>query len=253
MCGRCGKGVSVTAGTIFDRSKLSLRIWFRAAWWVTNQKSGVSALGLQRTLGLGSYGTAWTMLHKLRRAMVRSSREALSGTVEVDETIIGGPRRGRFGRAERPLAVIAAEVRGMAIGRIRLQSVDKPSRKNLIGFVKKNVAPGSVVITDGAWGYDGLAEIGFDHRFTVLERKGKQAGNIVLPRVHRVASLLKRWILGVHHGRVSQEKMDYYLDEFTFRFNRRASPHRGMLFYRLLQQAVTIKPVRQREIIGSIQ
>jgi transposase-like protein len=155
--------------------------------------------------------------------MIRPGRETLTGTVEVDETIIGGVRRGRIGRADRPLAVIAAEVRGAAIGRIRLQRVDKPSRENLIGFVKKNVAPGSVVITDGSWGYDGVAEKGFDHRFTVLKGKGKQAGNIVLPRVHRVAALLKRWILGVHHGRVSGEKLDHYFDEFTFRFNRRGS------------------------------
>ena len=249
QCGGCGRDVSVTAGTIFESTKLPLRIWFRAIWWVTNQKSGVSALGLQRTLGLGSYETAWMVLHKLRRAMVRPGRELLAGTVEVDETIIGGRVRGRHGQAGRPLVVIAAEVRGKAMGRIRLKQTDHPSRQNLIGFVRQQVAPGSTIISDGAWGYDGLAEFGYVHDPTVLHNKGKQGAGMVLPRVHRVTALLKRWLLGIHQGRVSRKQLGYYLDEFAFRFNRRSSESRGMLFYRLVQQAVTVRPFTYHELI----
>ena len=247
-CGGCKRDISVTAGTIFESTKLPLRIWFRAIWWMTNQKSGVSALGLQRTLGLGSYETAWMMLHKLRRAMVRPGRELLTGTVEVDETIAGGKVRGKHGRADRPLVVIAAEVRGKGMGRIRLAQADHPSRQDLIGFVRRHVAPGSTIISDGAWGYDGLAEFGFVHDATVLHNKGKQGAGMVLPRVHRVASLLKRWLLGIHQGRVSKKQLNNYLDEFAFRFNRRTSESRGMLFYRLVQQAVAVQACPYHEI-----
>ncbi len=250
-CGRCRADISLTAGTIFQGSKLPLRVWFRAVWWVTNQKSGVSALGLQRTLGLGSYETAWTCLHKLRRAMVRPGREQLSGKVEVDDTILGGRTRGKGGWHDRKVLVaVAAEVRGDRIGRIRLQRVRNPSRESLSRFVRSAIAPGSELITDGAWGYDGLAELGYVHNPTVLRGKGDAVSSLVLPRVHRIASLLKRWLLGIHQGRVSPDQLGYYLDEFTFRFNRRLSPHRGMLFYRLLQQAVEIQPTPYKHLIA---
>jgi len=242
-CGGCRADISITSGTIFQGSKLPLRIWFRAAWWATNQKSGVSALGLQRTLGLGSYETAWACLHKLRRAMVRPGREQLSGKIEVDEIILGGRTRGKGGWHDRKtLVAVAAEVRGHGTGRIRLQRVLKPSRDSLQPFVQSTIASGSQIITDGAWGYDGLGKLGYHHNPTVLGGKGDAASAVVLPRVHRIASLLKRWLLGIHQGRVDREHLAYYLDEFTFRFNRRSSPQRGMLFYRLLQQAVEIPP-----------
>jgi transposase-like protein len=246
--------VSVTAGTVFQGSKVSLRVWFRAIWWITNQKSGISALGLQRTLGLGSYETAWALLHKLRRAMVRPGRELLSGKVEVDETVIGGRRRTKEGRKpgnylDKALVVVAVEVRGNKIGRIRLEQVSKPSQDRLMKFVQTVVAPGSDVITDGSWGYYGIAERGFVHRPTVTHDKGKEIFEFVLPRVHRVAALLKRWLLGTHQGRVSGKQLDYYLDEFTFRFNRRTSQSRGQLFYRLLEQAVVIKPATYRDLV----
>lgn len=235
----------MTAGTIFEGSKVSLRVWFRAIWWVTNQKSGVSALGLQRLLGLGSYETAWAMLHKLRRAMVRPGRDQLSGKVEVDETIIGGRRKFKDGRRparylDKAIVVVAAEVRGKKIGRIRLKHVAAPSQKTLEAFVKDAVAPGSEVITDGWSGYSELSRKGFIHQPTVINRQGDDIYDHVLPRVHRVAALLKRWLLGIHQGRVSREQVDHYLDEFTFRFNRRSSPTRGRLFQRLLEQAVII-------------
>lgn len=249
-CRSCRKDTSVTAGTIFHRSHLSPKAWFQAIWWMTNQKGGISALGIQRALGLGSYETAWMMLHKLRRAMVRPGREKLSGTVEVDETLVGGHRPERRGHVGRSVVVIAAEARGKGMGRIRLKRVRSPSRESLQGFVRESVAEGSAILTDGAWGYDGLGK-SFDHRWTVLDGQPKAAAIRVLPRVHRVASLLKRWILGTHQGSVSGRKIDYYLDEFAFRFNRRGSEHRGKLFYRLLQQAVAIPPTHRRDLVGA--
>ncbi len=250
MCRACRAVVSVTAGTIFHGSHLPLRAWFRAIWWITNQKSGVSALGLQRTLGLGSYETAWTCLHKLRRAMVRPGRDRLTGEVEVDETLVGGVEKGGGKRhvGSKALVIVAAEVKGRGIGRIRLQQIPNASEESVVGFVRGAVAPGATVITDGWAAYPGLAQHGYVHRPRVVRTSGKTASTL-LPRVHRVAALLKRWFLGIHHGRVSKEHLGYYLDEFTFRFNRRLSRHRGKLFYRLLQQAVVLDPAPYRRLV----
>ena len=251
-CRSCRKNVSVTAGTIFHASHISLRIWFRAVWWVTNQKSGISALGLQRALGLGSYKTAWACLHKLRRAMVRSGRERLSGMVEVDETIIGGRRKRPKKRLEgKSLVVIAAEARGKGTGRIRIEPIKKGDRKTIREFVKRSIEPGSELITDGYGGYRDIDMHGYTHSPEILNRMGREGSSIVLPRVHRVASLLKRWLLGIHQGRVSLDQLRYYLDEFVFRFNRRTSSKRGMLFYRLLQQAVAVDPVPFNQVVAN--
>jgi len=245
-CARCGFQTSVLAGTIFQDTKQDLRLWFRAIWYVTNQKSGVSALGLQRALGLGSYQTAWSWLRKLRTAMVRPGREPLTEEVEVDETYVGGVAKGEGKRhlgENKALVAIAAEVRGRGIGRIRLQRVPDASGKSLVSFVRKTVAPGAVVITDGWTAYPGLAQHGYTHRPRVVSGSGQTASTL-LPRVHRVAALLKRWLLGIHQGAVSREHLDAYLDEFTFRFNRRTSRWRGKLFYRLVQQAVQVPSVQ---------
>ena len=243
MCCRCGHKASVTAGTVFHRSHLPLRTWFRAMWWVTNQKHGVSALGLQRLLGLGSYRTAWACLQKLRRAMVRPSRDRLAGQIEVDETYVGGVEAGGGRRhlGNKALVVIAAQKDGKGIGRIRLRRIPDASGRSLTSFVKSAVESGSTVVTDGWEGYGGLKDLGYPHKPRVISGSGKTA-SALLPRVHRVASLLKRWLLGTHQGAVSREQLDGYLDEFTFRFNRRTSRHRGMLFYRLAEQAVVLKP-----------
>jgi len=251
MCCACRAVVSVTAGTIFHGSHLPLRAWFRAIWWITNQKSGVSALGLQRTLGLGSYETAWTCLHKLRRAMIRPGRDRLTGEVEVDETLVGGVEKGGGKRhvGSKALVIVAAEVKGRGIGRIRLQQIPDASEESVVGFVRGAVAPGATVITDGWSAYPGLAHHGYVHRPRVVRTSGKTASTL-LPRVHRVAALLKRWFLGIHQGRVSKAHLGYYLDEFTFRFNRRLSRHRGKLFYRLLQQAVAVDPVPYSRLVG---
>jgi len=244
QCAACGCQTSVTAGTIFQDTRTPLPVWFRAMWWVTTQKNGASALGLQRVLGLKSYETAWTWLHKLRRAMVRPGRELLSGRVEVDECYIGGPEEGLPGRLnlDKTLVVVAAEEDGAGIGRIRMRKILDASAESLTPFVRDSVELGSAVHTDGWLGYLPLKNNGYRHEVTYLKGKSKTPSEL-LPRVHRVISMVKRWLMGTHQGAVSQKHLDYYLDEFTFRFNRRRSKSRGTLFYRLAQQAVTVDPV----------
>ena len=253
-CAQCDYKASVTAGTIFERTRKPLTLWFRAVWWVTTQKNGASALGLQRILGLGSYETAWTWLHKLRSAMVRPGRDRLSGRVEVDETYVGGEEEGAYGRAigSKALVVVAAEEEGRGSGRIRMRQIPAASAHHLHGFVLEAIEAGSVVHTDGWAGYNRLESKGYVHEVTAL-RTRKESASELLPRVHRVASLLKRWLMGTHQGAVSREHLDYYLDEFTFRFNRRRSRHRGKLFYRLLEQAVDVGPLPYREMVERTQ
>ena len=250
-CKGCRQQTTVTAGTIFEGTHLPLQVWFRAAWLVTSQKSGASALGLQRVLGLGSYETAWSWLHKFRRAMVRPGRDRLQGTLEVDEAFIGGVNPKAKGRdwVDKALIVIAAEAAGQGIGRIRLGRVPDASSPSLHGFIQKTVTPGSTIHTDGWAPYQGLQKLGYGHTVTRLKGKGKTAAVELLPRVHRVAALLKRWLLGTHQGAVSPNHLDYYLDEFTFRFNRRHSASRGKLFFRLLEQAVQVEPVTYDQIV----
>jgi transposase-like protein/ribosomal protein L37AE/L43A len=240
LCGTCRHQTSVTAGTIFQDTHKPLRLWFRAMWYVTTQKNGVSALGLQRVLGLGSYKTAWAILHKLRRAMVRPGRDRLKGIVEVDETYWGGQEEGVVGRLtqDKAMIVVAAEEDGTNIGRIRLRRVPDLTRDSLHGFIKDSVEPGSTIRTDGLVAYLGLE--GYAHDRQVQRRQPE--GEHLLPRVHRVVSLLKRWMMGTHQGAIAQDYLDYYLDEFTFRFNRRTSKSRGKLFYRLAEQAVQVDP-----------
>ena len=239
-CRQCRYEMSVTAGTIFQDSHLPLTIWFRAMWQVTSQKNGISALGLQRVLGLGSYKTAWSMLHKLRRAMVRPGRERLEGVVEVDDTYWGGEEEGAIGRWTqlKALIVVAAQQDSKGIGRIRLRCIPDLTKATLHGFIAEAIAPGSTVRTDGLPAYMGL--IGYVHDRQIQRRQ--KEGTHLLPRVHRVISLLKRWLLGTHQGAIAYEHLNDYLDEFTFRFNRRTSVSRGKLFYRLAQQAVQVDP-----------
>ena len=220
-------------------------------WYITSQKNGASALGLQRVLGLGSYQTAWTWLHKLRRAMVRPGRERLAGVVEVDETYWGGPEEGMAGRQteRKALIAVAVEEKGAGMGRIRMSRVRDASAASLIPFVEESVKPGAVVHTDGWLGYEPLEKKGYRHRIVFLSGRPKQASEL-LPRVHKAISLLKRWMLGTHQGAISHEHLDYYLDEFMFRFNRRSSRSRCKLFYRLAQQAVAVEPTPYRSIVA---
>ena len=253
VCQQCRHQTSVTAGTIFQDTHKPLTLWFRAIWQVTSQKNGASAANIHKVLGLGSYATAWTWLQKLRRAMVRPGRDQLYGRVEADETYLGGREAGVNGRQtrEKCLVAIAAEDKGRAIGRIRLTCIPTAARVHLFDFLEHAIAPGSVVHTDGLLAYRGLEKLGFTHEITKLHGNSKSASRL-LPKVHRVAALLKRWLLGTHQGSVSKEHLPYYLDEFTFRFNRRSSHSRGKLFYRLLQQAMQIDPIPYKEIKKAI-
>jgi transposase-like protein len=233
--------MSVTAGTIFQDTHLPLTVWFRAMWHMTSQKNGVSALGLQRVLGLGSYKTAWAMLHKLRRAMVRPGRDRLSGIVEVDETYWGAEEQGVIGRLteDKALVLVAAQADGKGIGRIRMTRIPDLTKASLHGFIADSVEPGSTICTDGLNAYLGLE--GYNHDRQI--QRAQPAGEHLMPRVHRVVSLLKRWLIGTHQGAIGHEHLDDYLNEFTFRFNRRRSASRGKLFYRLAPQAVQVEPV----------
>lgn len=218
-------------------------------WLIVSGKNGISASGLQRQLGFTRYETVWVWLHKLRRAMVRPGRDLLSGRLEIDETYVGGVADGKRGRGakNKHIVVIAAEESGNGIGRIRLQRVDDVSGKNLLSFVREVTEPEAVIHTDGWRGYSRLTKVGYTHEVTVVSRREEMASEL-LPRVHRVASLLKRWLLGTHQGAVRGNYLDYYLDEFTFRFNRRTSKHRGKLFYRLIQQILMVDPVTWKSI-----
>jgi transposase-like protein len=248
LCAGCRHQASVIAGTVFQGSRLPLTLWFRAIWYVTSQKNGVSALGVQRVLGLGSYQTAWAWLHKLRRAMVRPDRSRLSGTVEVDETYWGGEETGVTGRQthDKVLIAVAAQANGTRIGRIRLQRIPNHTKATLHRFITQFIEPGSTVQTDGLNHYAGL--IGYTHQVIVVKKHAATASQL-MPRVHRVISLLKRWLLGTHQGAVGPAHLDYYLDEFTFRFNRRTSASRGKLFFRLVQQAVQVGPHPYRTLV----
>ena len=258
-------------------------MWFRAIWQVTSQKNGASALSLQRVLGLGSYKTAWALLHKLRRAMVRPGRDCLRGVVEVDETYWGGKESGVVGRLthDKALIIIGAEENGKGIGRVRMRRIPDFTKASLHGFIGQAVEPGSTVRTDGLTAY--MGPTGYYHDRQV--QRNQEEGEHLLPWVHRVVSLLKRWLMGTHQGSVGLDHLDYYLDEFTFRFlrigqlkypllrqtahmgacvgtsfnwpirrfrfNRRTSASRGKLFYRLVQQSVQVVPAPFATLIKS--
>jgi len=231
---------------------MPLRAWFAAMWFVTSQKDGASALGLKRVLGLGSYQTAWTWLHKLRHAMVRPGRDQLRGRIEVDETYVGGShvgsKRGR-GSEGKEIVVIAVEVHApKGFGRMRMRRIPDVSGERLMSFVRDVVERGSEILTDGWGGYNALSKSGYRHERVALSDTGDPA-HVSMPAVHRVAALLKRWLLSTHQGSVSGKHLDYYLDEYTFRFNRRTSRSRGMLFYRLMEQAVMTAPLPYRQIV----
>lgn len=241
QCKSCRRRFSVTAGTVLHGSRYPLRTWLDVAWHVCEQKNGISALGLQRAMGFGSYHTAFRWLHAMRQVMVIPGRSALDGEVEVDETFIGGVKTGKRGRgaAGKVLVLIAAEVRGRAVGRIRLRVIPDASGVTLVDAIHDLIEAGSEVVTDGWSGYVGVAKAGYHH---TISRYTPAVGKNLLPKVNRVASLLKRWIMGTHQGSVSEDMLQCYLDEFVFRFNRRTARSRGLLFHRILTQAVSHSP-----------
>ena len=249
VCVACRHQTTVSAGTILDKTRTPLTTWFEAAWQVTTAKNGMSAKTLERTLGT-SYRTAWAILQRCRVAMVRADREPLSGEVEVDEALVGGVEHGgKRGRGtSKSIVVIAVEMRQpKGFGRVRMRHVPDASGSSLGPFVREVVAPGSTIRTDGWGGYNDVPAHGYLRKKVVLSASGDPA-HVSMPGVHRVASLLKRWILGTHQGAVVPEHLQSYLEEFTFRFNRRKSGSRGLVFRRLLEQAAATTPVTEAAV-----
>jgi transposase-like protein len=248
-CKHCRKTTSILAGTLFQDTHKPLVLWFRAIWHITSQKNGASALGLQRVLGLGSYHTAWVWLHKLRRAMVSPERNKLSGIIEIDETYIGSPehdgKRGR-GAGNKVLTVIAVELIDNHMGRVRMSIIESASSEHLHAFIEKAIEHGSTLVTDGWNGYNGIESKGYVR--IIQQVKQSDEDTTSLPHAHIIISLLKRWLLGTLQGAWEKEYLAYYLDEYTFRFNRRNSKTRGHLFYRLLENAVLLDPVPLKAI-----
>jgi transposase-like protein len=253
-CHCCGRQISATSGTLLHGTRKSVREWFHAMWWISTQKTGGSARGLQRLLDLGSYQTAWAWLHKLKRGMVRCGRDPLQGPVEIDDAFIGGEESGVVGRQSLTKAriVVAVEVKSelrQVTGRIRMKHVNDFSSASLVPFVIQNVVMGSTIVTDGWSGYGPLGEQGFRHEPRAAKRINK-ADQDVLPNAHRVISLVKRWLMGTHHGAARPKHIQHYLDEFTFRYNRRKSGHVGKVFYRLVQGVCEASPQPYWKLVG---
>lgn len=251
VCKICKHQHSITSGTIFHKSRISLVLLFRVLWFIVAQKNGVSASGIQRILELKKYSTTWTWLHKFRRLMILPNRDKLSGTIEVDETLVGGKRSGKRGRGAegKILVIIAIEIQGKKTGRVRLSTIPDGSKASINLFIKSNIERESIIITDGWKGYADLKKMKYIRK--IEEKKVKLDNELILPRVHKIASLLKRWLLGTHQNYVSHDKLDYYLDEFTFRYNRRNSKSRGSLFFSLLKQSMNQKPIDYKDIVNS--
>ena len=256
-CVACRKQHSLLAGTIFEQTKTGLAKWFLAIYLVTSSKGGIAATELQRQMGFGSYQTAWTWLHKIRRAMVRPDRKPLTERVEADETHVGGPKPGKRGRGAAGKTLVAGAVeagrgkaRGRRLGRLRLAMLPDASATSLEGFLAAQVAKPAAVATDGWSGYGGLPAKGYDHEPISLSASWGDAA-LRLPAIHLVFSLAKRWLLGTHHGAVSTKHLQAYLDEYVFRFNRRTAKRISHGFARLVEQAVQIRPTSYREIVAA--
>lgn len=251
-CSRCRRQTSVTAGTVMHGSKLGLSVWFWAAYLMATHSNGISALQLQKQLGLGSYKTAWLLCAKLRRAMVAPDRWPLAGLVEVDETTIScrsknDPPASGGGRSHQGKLLVAGavEVHADRPGRLRLATINDFSADTLHAFLNSNLAAGATAKTDGWAAYAGAPEI--THEPHVV---GPMAAHIVLPWVHRVFSNLKTWALGVYHG-LRRQHLQSYLDEFVFRFNRRRTRHAA--FSSLLGIAAATAPLTYKMLVAPEQ
>jgi hypothetical protein len=232
VCRSCGHGSTVTAGTVFQGTRTPMPLWFEAAWRLSTAEEGVSARRLQRDLGLGSYETAWAILHRLRRAMVRSGRPRLEGVVEVGRTFVPVG-------ADRAVIAVAVEDRGLDAGRVRMQPLASARDAQLLRFVAWAVEPGATVVTDRLRDRSAVARLGCQ-----LGSPGPPGPQAAAPLAHlrAVQRLLGDWLLRTYHGATTGDLLDWYLDEFTFRFNRRSARHRGLLFYRLLEEALVTPP-----------
>ncbi len=254
QCVACRYQVSLTSGTVLHNTKLPLTQWLWAAYLMTTDTRGVSALLLQRQLGLRRYETAWLMLHKLRRAMVNAAREPLHGAVEVDDTWIGGPQPGLRGSRQlkgrrAALVLVAVEKRGHGSGRVRLAVIPDVKAATLTAFLTQNVAPGSTVYTDGLKSFTGLGAVGLRHipRTQPLRTALRQGATSAVPLADRAIGNLQQWLIGTYHG-VSRAQLQVYLDEFAFRHNRRRTPMAA--FQTLLGLGTTRAPTPLRRIRG---
>ena len=250
------------ANTIMQDSKLPVSIWLMAMWLFVTQKDGISAKSLQENLGISSYKSAWSLLHKLRIAMVRSEREKLSGIVEIDELYIGGVleggKRGRGSENKYPVIIAVqleqlsenpnrASLRDYSLAKIRLKNVPNVSKEEWHTFIKENIEKGSILIRDDWTGYAGIDDEGYTSEITKTS-KGKTEDDM-LPHAHLAISLIKRWILGTYQGSVDEAHLQTYLEEYTFRFNRKSSHNRGWLFYRMVQGAMSTVPHPYEDLI----
>jgi transposase-like protein/DNA-directed RNA polymerase subunit RPC12/RpoP len=250
-CAACGRQTSVISGTILQDTRSPLSDWFTAIWWITTQKNGASAQGLQQVLGLKTYNAAWAWLHKIRTAMVFAERAKLSGRVEVDETYLGGEDAGGTsgrGAGKKTLILAAVEAKGRACGRVRLRIADDASSKSLHTFILDNIEVGSTLITDAWSGYSGIENNGYSRE--IYNQSKATSQEEMLPHVHTIISLLKRWLLGTHQGAVKRSHLQAYFEEYTFRFNRRNAASRGLLFYRLLENAMKVAPTTYNQLLG---
>lgn len=241
-CVGCARDVSVKVGTVFEDSRVPLHLWFQAVWFVVSQKDGISALGLARMIGIKRTETAWKLLRKIRGSMVLPGREKLSGTVEVDEVFLGGVKPGRRGRGAhgKVLILVLVEDKGkQGFGRIRIVIIRNATSATLVTAIKGAVDSGSTIRTDKWAGYPAIKRHGYNH--VAIEHESFEPGEDPTPLVHRIASLLKRWLLGTHQGGVWPGTVGPYLDEFVFRFNRRTSQSRGKLFYALIENLARAK------------
>lgn len=239
----------MTTGTIFHGTRTPLTVWFAAAWYITSARNGVAAKTLHRLLGFGSYQTAWAMLHRFRAAMVRPDRNLFTGVVEINEMFIGGLKPGKRGRGAEGKSMVAVELlTPKGFGRCRLGIIPNTHAPTLRAFLLDCLKPGSVIVTDGLSFYPAAIGNTYQHQPHIVVGAGQPA-HVSLPAVHRIANLLKRWLLGTHQGAVAADHLHAYIHAFVFRFNRRRSAFRGLLFRRLLEQAVHAAPVTCRSLV----
>ena len=255
-CAACGQQHSLLKGTIFEQTKTGLTKWFLAIYLVTSSKGGIAATELQRQMGFGSYQTAWSWLHKIRKAMIRPDRAPLAVRVEADETYVGGARPGRPGRGAAGKTLVAGAVeagrgkaRGRRLGRLRLALLPDAGAQSLEGFLAANVAQPAAVATDGWSGYADLPAKGYRHEPINLSAAWGDAA-LRLPAIHLVFGLAKRWLLGTHHGAVGKKHLPAYLDEFVFRFNRRTARSVSHRFARVIEHAVQIQPTTYSTLVA---
>lgn len=240
-CTSCKVSYRVTAGTSFDNRHLPLRTWLYALWFMVSQKSGISALGLGREIGIERQKTTWKLLALIRKSMTQVGKDKLAGTVEIDEVFVGGVHKGKTGRGAlgKELVLVAVEDKGKkGYGRIRMQIIQDATSATLLEAIQTMVEVGSSIRTDEFRSYDMLTKHNYKH---IKVPKNSAIGEDPTPLVHRIASLLKRWLLGTHQGGIHLENLQSYLDEYVFRFNRRTSHSRGKLFYRLVQAMLGVK------------